>query len=173
MSVGFLNLLKGPGARRIFGERELKIIEKQLWAIRLTRSEKNRLSRDIRRKLEFIKEAARFADEFRLKKGADLRMEVNEAVEVIREDEAFNNIKRIWLFGSTTSNERNLTSDIDIAAEFKELTQKEAVEFRKRVSGNFGANVDVQVFNVLPKKIQDDILKNGRVIYERKDNYKD
>ena len=43
-------------SRKIFGSKELKIIEKQLMGIKLTQSEKNRLSRDIRKKLRFIKE---------------------------------------------------------------------------------------------------------------------
>ena len=48
-------LKKENNARKIFGKRELKIIEKQLFGLNLTQSEKNRLSRDIRKKLEFIK----------------------------------------------------------------------------------------------------------------------
>lgn len=68
--MNLLKLLKeNENARKIFGKRELKIIEKQLFGINLTQSEKNRLSRDIRRKLEFIREAVKFSDEFELKKG--------------------------------------------------------------------------------------------------------
>jgi hypothetical protein len=55
--MGLLELLKkSENARKIFGKRELKIIEKQMLGVNLTQSEKNRLSRDIRKKLEFIKE---------------------------------------------------------------------------------------------------------------------
>ena len=62
-------LKKSKDSRKIFGAGELKIIEKQLLGINLTQSEKNRLSRDIRKKLGFIKEASRFEEEFILKKG--------------------------------------------------------------------------------------------------------
>ena len=59
MSKQLLNFLKSnENARKIFGERELKIIEKQLLGVNLTQSEKNRLSRDIRLKFNFIKETA-------------------------------------------------------------------------------------------------------------------
>ncbi len=47
-------LKKTPEARKIFGQRELKIIEKQLNGISLTQSEKNRLSRDIRYKISAV-----------------------------------------------------------------------------------------------------------------------
>ena len=52
--------------RKIFGKRELKIIEKQIFGINLTQSEKNRLSRDIRKKFEFIEQVARFSAQFKL-----------------------------------------------------------------------------------------------------------
>ena len=61
-------LKKESGARRIFGKKELEIMLKQLDGIALTQSEKNRLSRDIRSKLEFIKNISVFEDEFKLKK---------------------------------------------------------------------------------------------------------
>ena len=48
-------LRENKNARKIFGERELKIIEKQLIGVDLTQSEKNRLSRDVREKFKFIK----------------------------------------------------------------------------------------------------------------------
>ena len=75
--MNLTNLLKSnKDARKIFGERELKIIEKQMLGINLTQSEKNRLSRDIRPKFEFIKESARFSEEFELKKGAKIKAEL-------------------------------------------------------------------------------------------------
>ena len=49
-------------ARRIFGKRELEIMIQQLDGLQLKQSEKNRLSRDIKPKLEFIKEIAEFRD---------------------------------------------------------------------------------------------------------------
>ena len=68
--LDFLQFLKKhPETRKVFGKRELKIIEKQLYGVSLTQSEKNRLSRDMRKKCEFIKEAEKFASEFDLKKG--------------------------------------------------------------------------------------------------------
>ena len=62
----FLN--KSEDSRKVFGARELKIIEKQLKGVNLTQSEKNRLSRDIRKKFDFIAKVSRFKEEFNLKK---------------------------------------------------------------------------------------------------------
>ena len=57
--MSLLNFLKNnEDIRKLFGKRELIIIEKQLNGINLTQSEKNRLSRDIRRKLGVVKSLA-------------------------------------------------------------------------------------------------------------------
>ena len=98
----FLNSSKNT--RKIFGKRELKIIEKQLLGVNLTQSEKNRLSRDIRQKLEFIKEASRLSEEFKLKKGYETKKMVEEAKEVILNDTFFRKIKEVLLFGSIIEN---------------------------------------------------------------------
>ncbi|MBU2576276.1 MAG: nucleotidyltransferase domain-containing protein [Nanoarchaeota archaeon] len=154
-------------ARRIFGERELKIIEKQISGVNLTQSEKNRLSRSIREKLKFIKKISKFENEFDLKKGVGVKRLINETVEEILNDELRNKVKEIWLFGSTSENSRNFSSDIDIAVHFKtKLTQKEAFKFRIRIAGKVSDKIDIQVFEFLPEKIQKTILENHRVIYK-------
>lgn len=163
--INFLN--KNPNSRKIFGQQELRIIEKQLSGINLTQSEKNRLSRDIRKKLEFIKQINRFEDEFDLKKGAEIKSLINETLEEILNDELRKDIKEIWLFGSSVENKRTFRSDIDIGVIFKKgLSKKEAFKFRIRISGKVSDKVDVQVFEFLPKKIQDNILKNHKIIYK-------
>jgi predicted nucleotidyltransferase len=159
-------LKKSNNARKIFGKRELKIIEKQLMGIKLTQSEKNRLSRDIREKLRFIKEINKFESEFNLKKGKIIKEMVEEAVEVIKEDPLFKKVKKILLFGSTIDNERTFRSDIDIAVKFDNIDTKEATEFRIRTSGKLPDKVDIQVFNILPDKIKKSILKSNRVLFE-------
>ena len=79
-----LNFLKeNENARKVFGEKELKIIKKQLFGINLTQSEKNRLSRDIRKKFEFIRCVVRFKEEFSLKKGSEIKKIIEGAKEVI------------------------------------------------------------------------------------------
>ena len=59
-------LKKNKNARRIFGKKELEIIFKQLDGLPLTQSERNRLSRDIKPKLDFIKAVSKFENEFEL-----------------------------------------------------------------------------------------------------------
>lgn len=168
MSEGFLAfLLTEPSARRIFGRRELKIVEKQLRGVRLTQSEKNRLSRDVRKKLEFVKRAARFESEFELKKGAELQRKVGKALDAIRNDESFPRVRRIWLFGSAAANERTLRSDIDVAVELDARDAKDAAKFRSRVSGSVPDDIDIQVLNLLPRAVRKEAVEKGRILYER------
>jgi len=158
-------LKKNENTRKIFGQRELKIIEKQLNGINLTQSEKNRLSRDIRKKFQFIKEISKFED-FSLKKASIVRDIINEAKEEILEHPLRNKIEKIILFGSVVKNDISIRSDIDIAVLFDKINKKEAFDFRRRVMGQLPDKVDVQVFNVLPEKVKKSILKNHKVLYE-------
>ncbi|MBW2990271.1 nucleotidyltransferase domain-containing protein [Candidatus Woesearchaeota archaeon] len=160
-------LKENKNTRKIFGKKELKIIEEQLIGINLTQSEKNRLSRDIRPKFEFIKECSRFSDNFKLKKGAETKEKIQEAKEEILNDKLRNNIKQIILFGSFVKKEFMYDSDVDIAVKFKkELNLREATLFRKRVLGRVADQMDIQVFENLPKKIQEDINKTGKIIFQ-------
>ncbi len=167
-----MNLLetikRSKNARRIFGKRELVIIEKQLSGVRLTASEKTRLSRDIRKKFEAIDELSPFASDFKLKKGIEVKRIVDETKEIILDTHLFSKIKRLLLFGSASRNELTFRSDIDIAVEFTKIDEREAFNFRKEVLGRTNSRVDVQVYNVLPEKIKKEIEKDGRTIYENK-----
>lgn len=165
---GFLRVLQTPDARKIFGKAELKIIEKQAWGVRLSQSEKNRLSRDIRRKLVFIQEASRFSDEFRLKKGAALRTKIGTILDTLQSDPLFSKVKTVWLFGSSVTRKRAPGSDVDVAVEFSKVDRKTAFDFRRRILGNFGEDVDLQVENFLPEEVKAEIRK-GTVLYDRTD----
>ena len=160
-------LKENKDARKIFGNRELKIIEKQLFGINLTQSEKNRLSRDIRVKLNFIKEISKFSDEFSLKKASYTKKLIDEAKEIILEDQLSKRIKKLILFGSFAENKLTFKSDIDIAVEFSNITSREAMSFRKRISGKVNSKIDVLVYNNLPKKIKKEIDLNGKNLYVR------
>jgi len=160
-------LRKNENTRKIFGQRELKIIEKQLLGINLTQSEKNRLSRDIRRKFKFIREISNFEEEFGLKKASEVKKIIKQAKEEILHHALKKGIKRILLFGSVVRNEISVRSDIDIAVEFDKITKKESFNFRRRIMGQLPAKVDVQVLNFLPKKIINEINKKYRVLYCR------
>lgn len=158
---------KSPLARKIFGVKEIVIIRKQISGIRLTQSEKNRLSRDIRPKLRFIQEISRFSEEFDLKKGSENKTMISRVLEVIREDQDFSKIKEIWLFGSIVKNEMTVRSDIDIAVLFDKINLTGATNFRIRVGGKVDDKVDVQVFSALPEKIKKSILKSHKILYKR------
>ena len=163
-------LKKSEEARKIFGKRELEIIIKQLEGFSLTQSEKNRLSRDIRPKLKFIEECSRFHKDFSLKKNQANKEIIDETLETLINDELAKDFKKILLFGSLADSTFTKRSDIDICVIFKkDISLKEATKFRIRISGQARDKVDVQVFNILPKKIKDSIIKNNKVLFEEKD----
>jgi len=170
MKVTKMNLLqflkKTPEARKVFGERELKIIEKQINGINLTQSEKNRLSRDIRKKLQFIKDISRFSDDFDLKKASLVKFLIQEMKGVIMGHPLRNRIKKIILFGSVVEKKITPKSDIDIAVEFSDITKKEAFDFRRNILGHLSDKVDVQVFNFLPEKVKAEVMNKGKIIYK-------
>lgn len=154
--------------RKLFGRREIVIIEKQLLGVSLTQSEKNRLSRDIRKKFEAILVLARHKQEFELKKGAEIKKLINEAKETIINSKYLRKIKKIVLFGSAAENKLSLSSDIDLAVEFSDITKKDATKFRIEMSGRISDKMDIQVYNTLSEKIRKEIDEKGKIIYERK-----
>lgn len=153
-------------ARKIFGKKEIGIILKQLDGVTLTQSEKNRLSRDIKPKFEFIKEASKFEDEFELKKDADSLRLIDKAVQLILHDELKNRIRAILLFGSHATGIVTKRSDIDICAVFTDISLREATKFRIRIMGELPEKVDVHVFNILPQKIKRSIAINHKILYK-------
>lgn len=166
--INFLN--NNENARKIFGKRELKIIEKQLKGINLTQSEKNRLSRDIRKKFDFIRESYKYENEFDLKKGAEIKKIIQETTDIILATKFKPQIKRIYLFGSTATNKLTFRSDIDIAVEFEKINLKEATKFRIEIASKAKEKVDVQVFNILPEKIKKEVLNNHKILFENGKN---
>lgn len=161
------DFLKNKNARKIFGKREIEIMIKQLDGLTLTQSEKNRLSRDIRPKLEFIKEVSSCKDEFELKKGQESKKIIEKSVNMILRDRLKDDIKAILLFGSHSKGIVTRRSDIDIAVIFNDISSKDATKFRVRASGELPKNVDVLVFNTLPQKIKRSIARNHKVLYKR------
>ncbi len=162
-----LKTLTQSELRKLFGKRELVIIKKQLLGVPLKNSEKTRLSRDIRKKFEAISLLVPFAKEFELKKGAEIKRQIEKAKGSILETKYFPHIKRIILFGSVAENKPTLLSDIDLAVEFVSLADGEATFFRREVLGQLNDKFDVQVYNQLPAKIKKEIDQKGKVIYER------
>ena len=166
--MSLLNIInKNENLRRIFGKRELVIIQKQLLGVPLKGSERTRLSRDIRKKLEAIRELSKFSSEFDLKKGAEIKKILEEAKEIIFQNKLFSRIKRVILFGSAVENKLTLNSDIDVAVEFDKITKEESTNFRKEVMGKLNEKVDIQVYNLLQNKIKKEISSKGKILYEQ------
>jgi len=159
---------KDKNIRRIFGKRELIIIEKQLLGITLKASEKTRLSRDIRKKFEAINALIPFVNEFQLKHGMIIKDLIEEAKEVILKSKYFPRIKKIILFGSVVEHKLMINSDIDIAVEFIKIAKEESIRFRLDILREVSERIDIQVYNFLPNKIKEEINKKSRVLYERK-----
>ncbi|MBI3334057.1 nucleotidyltransferase domain-containing protein [Candidatus Pacearchaeota archaeon] len=163
-----IKAIKKPEMRRIFGERELKIIEKQLKGVNLLPSEKTRLSRDIRKKFEAVRILSDFIEDFKLKKGLYLKEIIEEAKNKILIHNLSPKIRKITLFGTAAENRLRLGSDIDIAVEFSRVNSEEAVNFRMNIMSQVRENIDVQVYNILPKEVKDEIDRKGKIIFERK-----
>ncbi len=163
-------LARNVNARRIFGKKEIDIVIKQLEGVSLTQSERNRLSRDIRPKLEFIREIAAFQDEFAVERNQKNKRIMAKAINVILHDKLNENIMAILLFGSFATGLYDKHSDIDIAVLFRNaIESSEATAFRIRVSGELPEKADIQVFNVLPQKVKKSIALNHRVLYSAPD----
>lgn len=163
-------LKQNKNARRIFGKKEVEIIFKQLDGLPLTQSERNRLSRDIKPKLEFIKDISKFENEFGLKKDQDAKKIIEKAVSLILQDKLKEKIQVIFLFGSRVTGIVTPRSDIDICVVFDEIENEDADRFRIRILGNFSDKVDIQVFNFLPQKVKRSIAKSHKVLY-KKENF--
>ncbi len=167
--MSFLTFLdNNENARKIFGKRELVIIRKQLLGVALSQSERNRLSRDIRKKFAFIKSTIPFQDEFRLKRNTAIKQKIQSAKDAILSDKLGSKVKKIVLFGSTAKKDRFLFSDIDISVEFGKINLKEATRFRMRVLGRIDDDIDVQVTEHLPEKIRKDIAEHGKILYAKR-----
>lgn len=167
--MGLLEAIKtNKNIRRIFGKRELVIIEKQLLGVLLAPSEKTRLSRDIRKKLEAVTALAPFISEFRLKHGGVVNERIDEATTVILESAYFPWIQKIVLFGSAATHQLTLNSDIDISVEFTSITKKEAFRFRLDIAKKVSDKTDIRVYNMLPLKVKKEVDAQGKVLYERK-----
>lgn len=159
-------LRNDKNTRKIFGKKEIGIILKQLDGITLTQSEKNRLSRDIRPKLRFIKDISKFEDDFELKKDANNLRLIDKTVQLILQDELKDRIKAILLFGSHARGIVTKRSDIDICVVFDKISREEAGRFRVSILGHFPLKIDLQVFNVLPQKIKREIARNHKILYK-------
>ena len=161
-------LLKNPNSRKIFGKVEIDIIIKQINGITLTQSERNRLSRDIRPKLEFIKKISLFKNEFDIKKNTVNEHLINNAIKIILNDPLSKQINAILLFGSIVEGNFSLNSDIDICVIFKtNISLKESTLFKIRILGEVNSKIDISVFHHLPNKIKKAIIKKHKVIFKR------
>jgi predicted nucleotidyltransferase len=163
-----INYLKNKNTRLIFGKKEIEIIEKQLLGLNLTPSEKTRLSRDIRKKLQAIKELSRYREEFKLKKSQEIKLITQESEEIIL-NKLGDQVDEIILFGSHAKGDNLKDSDIDLVIKLKK-TNISSTKLRAQLSGNLNEKVDIQIYSALPKKIQKEINKTGKKIYKNGQN---
>lgn len=161
------DVLQKPEMRKLFGKAELLIIQKQLLGISLTQSEKNRLSRDIRPKFAAVKSLSSFKDQFVLKKNQEVNRLIQRTLTLIKEHDLFNRVQAILLFGSHASGTQHIGSDVDIGVVFSDISRRESFQFRIRILGMVSDDVDVQVLNVLPRRILKTIRKNHKILYKK------
>jgi len=159
-----IQFIKTPEARLLFGKKEIEIILKQILGKRLISSETTRLSRDIRKKFIAIEKASRYKKEFLLKKNQENKNIIKETKDVILENfEKY--IEKIILFGSHARGDNINSSDIDMCVKLKN-NKIDATKVRRRILGEVREGVDVQIYSLLPKKVKDEIKKDGKVIFK-------
>jgi predicted nucleotidyltransferase len=155
---------KSKDALLVFGKKETLIIEKQLKGIKLTQSEKNRLSRSIRPKLDFIKRCSVYKDEFNMKKGGDVFKKLEMLKDEILTGKFGRILKRIYIFGSFVENKMSMDSDVDVAVEFNKITRKDASMFKIAIQSD--NMLHISVFNLLDDNLKEEVKENGRIFYE-------
>ncbi|MHA1836286.1 MAG: nucleotidyltransferase domain-containing protein [Candidatus Odinarchaeia archaeon] len=95
-----------------------------------------------------------------------INRKVLSALEKIKKIRGFEKVKFIILYGSTATEHRRKTSDIDLCI-FYDGEPDEASKFRFRVlSELFDDIYDVQIFEHLPIYVQKEVLK-GKILYSR------
>jgi len=127
------------------------------------------LSRDVRPKLEFIREINEFRDEFKLKKDQDNKKMIDKAVELILEDELKDKVRAVLLFGSHSRGIVTPRSDVDVCVVFDNIERSESGRFRLRILSDLPDKFDIQTFNTLPQKIKRDIARNHKVLFKGND----
>jgi predicted nucleotidyltransferase len=156
-------LEKNKNARLLFGKSEIEIIKKQLMGLELSPSERTRLSRDIRKKVQTIDELSKYKNEFSLKKSQEIKFILEETKEIIIE-KFKDNLNEIILFGSYAQNTQNKNSDVDIAIKLK--NSKNSGKILVQILGEVPKKIDVQLYEKLPVKIKKEIDKKGKIIFK-------
>jgi predicted nucleotidyltransferase len=152
---------------KLFGEKGVKIILKQLQGIAMSQPEKNRLS-EIRKKLRFIAELSKYSDEFDLKKNSENLSIIKKSVALLLEER--DDILAILLYGSHVDKSAIPRSDLDIVVILKkDIPMQEATKLRIKLLGELPEKVDLQIFNLLPQKIKRDIARSHRILYKSKE----
>lgn len=170
--------------REIFGKRELEIIKKQLKGTPLKYSEQVRLSRDIRKKFEVIKQLSQFSKEFGLKwkgerkgrpKGSKSKKKqpekkpeqtpipkpapkkdiFKEAQEIILKDQYARYIRKIYKYNSA------------LIIHFSGLSSRNRKNFIIRIKPKVDSKVDVKVYGLLRSNERRDIIQNGKIVWEK------
>lgn len=151
-------------SREIFGKREIEIVDKQINGITLTQTEKNVLSRSIRKKLELVKKLSKYSDEFNLKFNAGNTKIIDESINTIK---SRINPKAILLFGSLQKRDNTKFSDIDLCIVLgRNVSKKEATEILLEISGRLNNKIDISIYENLPDKVKYEILTNNRILYK-------
>jgi uncharacterized protein len=94
----------------------------------------------------------------------------NSVREFISSLSAINEIKRLIVFGSRACGDYEKYSDLDLAIDSDDLSREQWVSIRLKsyyeVKTVF--RISIVNFKINPIRIQNHILNNGKIIYERK-----
>lgn len=78
----------------------------------------------------------------------------------------YEEIKKVYIFGSSVTSKCNIYSDLDICIDADVSDGMKIYEIQKRMGDACGWNCDILMYSNLGNKLKDTIHKEGVVIYE-------
>ncbi|MBR9690841.1 nucleotidyltransferase domain-containing protein [Candidatus Woesearchaeota archaeon] len=165
----FDEVVLSEDARVIFGKKEQEIIRLQKRGEKLTQSQKNILSRSIRKKLKLISKLSNYKENFNLEHASEIKKIIRETKqELIQHKE----IIGAYLFGSYATGEYRENSDVDIAILLKQKFKPKKFYLSKlsnKLEKNIGKEVQIVIINNAGLRLKNQILKYGKLIFSKKD----
>lgn len=97
-------------------------------------------------------------------------LNLRRELELIKKIKGFENVRFIFLYGSTATGKSRKDSDIDLGI-YYEGPEDEASKFRLKVLSELGSDkYDVKIFQQLPLYIRKEIIK-GKLLYSNDLNF--
>ncbi|MEO0095499.1 MAG: nucleotidyltransferase domain-containing protein [candidate division WOR-3 bacterium] len=94
-------------------------------------------------------------------------MKMNSIEKFLSEIKKIPEVMGVYLFGSYAKNETKLISDIDLAV----IVDNPSKEIEANIVSHSSKNLDIVLFHRLPLHIKYEVLKYGKELYVKDDDY--